>query len=235
MNSIPKKRRPKPARCLGQRYGRLVAVGPLEFARVGVAQDTRSYVWCVCDCGRRTRVACGALFSGATRSCRCLQRDVTRQRQLTHGESKGSRRTNLYKRWQSMISRCYYPTEKNRAGYAGRGITICDEWRHSYESFRDWALANGFAEHLTIDRTDNDKGYSPENCRWVPFVVNANNTQASRWIEALGDRQSLAMWGRDPRCAVSAGTLRARLKVGVDPDTAVTTPSRKSGFKKRAA
>ena len=82
--------------------------------------------------------------------------------------------------WNGMKQRCYYKKGKEFAYYGGRGITVCDEWRHDFGAFKDWAYANGYDENAeygkcTLDRIDNNGNYCPENCRWVSMAVQNKN------------------------------------------------------------
>ena len=81
----------------------------------------------------------------------------------------------LYGVWNSMKQRCSNPKTKQHNDYGGRGIKVCKEWVKSYITFRDWAVLNGYAKGLCIDRTDNDAGYNPGNCRWATYSVNLQN------------------------------------------------------------
>lgn len=88
-----------------------------------------------------------------------------------HGES----RTRLYAIYGGMKSRCYNAHRRIYEHYGARGICVCDEWRESYLAFRDWALSNGYADNLTLDRINSDGNYSPENCRWIPQAMQTQN------------------------------------------------------------
>ena len=107
----------------------------------------------------------------------------------THGMCK----TRLYSVWANMLKRggaTKGVDEETKRNYQDRGITVCDEWL-VFENFRDWALSHGYSDDLEIDRIDNDKGYCPENCRWVTPKENVNNRRNTL---RLSDGTPLAMF-----------------------------------------
>lgn len=158
----------------GQRFGRLVAVEYYPAKKKGGNGKWK----CVCDCGMTTMVLAGDLVHGRTKSCGCLHRESTIERNTTHGYSHKER---LYSIWYAMKQRCYYNGSAHRQNYSMKGITVCDEWKDDYLAFRNWAYANGYYEQskdtphkdiLSIDRIDPNKNYCPENCQWISCDAN---------------------------------------------------------------
>lgn len=99
--------------------------------------------------------------------------------------------TRLHEIWKRMKQRCYNPNSVNNKNYYARGIVVCDEWKHDFEAFHDWAMDHGYADDLTIDRIDNNKGYSPDNCRWVDKTTQNNNQQKSIRLKYNGEWLSI--------------------------------------------
>lgn len=100
----------------------------------------------------------------------------------------------LYHVYLSMYVRCYKPQHPTYKHYGARGIKMCDEWVDDNVSFFQWAMKNGYKPGLTLDRIDVNKDYSPENCRWVDWVVQNNNKRNNRILTARGESHTLAEW-----------------------------------------
>jgi hypothetical protein len=135
--------------------------------------------YCMCECGGTIVTRGCALTSTYTTSCGCLRKILmksVRYKSEDHKKySEEERNSKLFKRWRGIWSRTQTgPSNKNYKIYAGKGISVCNEWR-DYYAFKSWALSNGFSENLTIDRIENFKGYEPNNCRWVSMAENLKN------------------------------------------------------------
>jgi hypothetical protein len=121
-----------------------------------------------------------------------------------HGKN-GQRLCNI---WYSMIARCEHKNNRGYEGYGGRGIKVCDEW-HDVNVFYKWALSNGYADNLTIDRINNDGNYEPSNCRWVTRKEQANNRRTNVYVEYRGKKYTVDELAETH--GINSDVLRARI------------------------
>lgn len=146
-------------------------------------------------------------------------------------------RTKLQQAWHDMRRRCYDSKSSRYARYGGRGITVCDEWRDNFEAFAAWSLENGFADDLTIDREDNDKGYTPDNCRWISHRRQVYTRGSNRCLTVNGETRSLPEWA--DRYGIDTDLLWSRIyRAGWDVERALTVPPmtrQQAGAQRRAA
>lgn len=215
---ISKKPRVQP----GQEFDRLTVQGCEFWIRRDRQARTRMAV-VKCQCGTIKAVPVRSLIEGGSRSCGCLQKEIVATllsaRTYEHGQSHG----RLHSIWTHMLQRCGNPNNPAFKHYGGRGITVCAEWR-KFVAFWDWSLKNGYGDTLSIDRIDNNQGYSPGNCRWVGMEVQSNNTRSNVPLTAFGETKNVKQWANDPRCVVSYAALRVRLGLGWQPEQAISEP-----------
>lgn len=171
---------------IGKKFGRLTV---LEKSDQRTSENRLKYE-CVCDCGNKVIVDGKSLRNGHTKSCGCLSRELTTKRCTKHGKTN----TRLYNIWRAMKHRCYNKNDSHYPIYGKRGIVVCDEWLDNFKSFYEWSMNNGYNDNLTIDRIDNDKGYSPTNCRWADIETQANNKRDTIKINYKGLNYSISQW-----------------------------------------
>lgn len=157
---------------IGQRFTRLVV---LSLHAKGQKMPRKIATWlCRCDCGQTTLATAINLKTGNTKSCGCLRRT----QRLTHGQSTGKNKTGAYESWSAMIDRCHNPNCRGYKNYGGRGIAVCDAWRKFENFFADMGpRPPGFS----IERADNDRGYDPANCSWIPRADQVKNQRFRGW------------------------------------------------------
>lgn len=210
----------------GQRFGRLTVLRRAEdkvfpSGKTGIVWD------CLCDCGKTKTIDGHALKNGATRSCGCLKDEVASKSLNKFPVKHGGTKTRLYGVWMAMRRRCYNKNSDPYKYYGGRGITVCDEWLHSFEAFRDWAYANGYDENApkgqcTLDRIDVNGNYCPENCRIVSQKIQANNTRVNHIVEYKGETMTIAQLS--DKVGIPYHRLQPRIVRGMSAEQAVATP-----------
>lgn len=195
----------------GSTYGRLYVL-----AYYGRCSGRRHYWLCRCDCGVHCVVRSYYLRSGKSRSCGCGRfQSITR-----HGRS----RTKEYQAWADMLKRCLNPSDKRFADYGGRGITVCARWQGKNGFSRFFSDMGEAAKHASLERINNDGGYSPSNCRWADGKTQSRNRRNNRNFEYNGRTQCLAAWAEE--MGMSHATLSGRLNRGWSFEDAILAPVR---------
>lgn len=201
---------------IGKKFNRLTVLELFKKEQVylfnGKKNGFRYFYTCLCDCGKITIVAKSHLLSGHTRSCGCIS-----QKHLKTN-------TRLFRIWNGIKGRCFNKNNNKFKNYGGRGISICDEWKNDFKTFYDWAMSNGYADNLTIDRIDNNGNYEPSNCRWVNQKVQQNNKSNSCFIEYNGKSLTLSQWAE--LYGLNYSTLKSRLSYGWTIEKALLIPVR---------
>ena len=192
----------------GNVYGKLTVLG-----YSGKSKSGDSLWQCRCECGTVKTVARGDLRKsyGGTKSCGCGR-----------SSAYGMCNSPEYTSWKGMKRRCYSRKDPWYHLYGGRGITVCDRWRHSFASFFDDMGPKPFPE-ASVDRIDNEGHYTPENCRWASKAEQSQNSRKARMLTCNGETMCLRAWAR--RLGIMHSTIRTRLKRGWSVERALTTPA----------
>lgn len=190
----------------GRRFGRLTVKSRAENKGYGLT------AWnCVCECGTEKAVLSMSLRNGNSRSCGCLQRQAA--------TSHGMRGSRVYNTWAQMKARCLNPRSRFFADYGGRGITVCDRWM-SFEGF--YADMGDQPKGKSLDRIDNSKGYSPENCRWATMLQQGRNKRNNRNLKFRGETRPVSEWAE--LMGIKKETVISRLNLGWSVEDALTHP-----------
>jgi hypothetical protein len=207
----------------GARFGNLVVIREVEPYKLPSGQTNRAFLM-KCDCETEKVVRLLHFYRGRTTSCGCVN-------SIRDGEGN----TKLCKLWRAINRRCSAIAHKTqRRHYFDLSIRVCDEWRDNWDSFRKWAIENGYKEGLQIDRIDSKGNYSPDNCRFITPQQNCNNRGETfrvvyKTIEYaftdLLDKKDLRHYDY---------TIRSRIKRGWSVEDAFDKPIRKGNYRKRA-
>lgn len=209
---------PNPVDIAGDRFGRLTAI---ERAVV----DKPGTYWVVkCDCGAVANVLYGNLVSGRQRSCGCLHRELVtgpNNFKFKHGKS----RSRVHNIWLGMLNRCFNKNSGAYKRYGGRGISVCTEWLKFSKFYADMGDP---PMGLTLERINNEEGYSLENCIWADAKVQANNTRKSNNSQKLFiNDQYLRIKEAAELLNMSVSCLKHRLSRGWSMERIISQPPRK--------
>lgn len=189
----------------GKTFGRLKVIKPVSEK---ITSETKFL--CECSCGKKKEIVGRSLTKGLTLSCGCYRNERVGETNSTHGATKVGANPDLlemYRIFSNMWSRCTNSSAKNYRDYGGRGINVCSRWE-SFEVFLSDMGERPTKEH-SIDRVDNNKGYSPENCRWATWVQQANNKRNNLTVEYQGRTVTVKQLAR--RLGINYYSLRARI------------------------
>jgi len=209
---------------IGKRFGRLVVI-----KENGKNKYKAILYLCQCDCGNKKITLGNSLRSGGVESCGCIRKDFPLN--YKHG-LKG---TKFYKKWESMKERCNNPNCKNYPNYGGRGIKVSNEWldfnnfkKDMYDDYLKHVEIHG-ERNTTIERENNNLGYSKENCSWKTMKEQANNRRTNHLITYKRKTLTIAQWEKET--GIKQSVICKRLKMGWTIKNALTIPLRKKYVK----
>lgn len=213
---------------VGEKFGRLTVIDEME-PYVSPSGKKSAKFKCQCDCGNIVTVTARNLKNGNVKSCGCLKSELSAQRNKLQKRKYNYTIKRLFDIYKGMLNRCYNENSEKYISYGGRGIKVCDEWVKNYETFEEWALSHGYADHLTLDRIDVNGNYEPSNCRWATAKEQANNTRFNHYLEYNGESHTISEWS--DITGISQRNIQNRLKLGWPIGDILTKPISKTARK----
>lgn len=203
---------------IGNTYGRLTVTSRSESKIVSGKKVTH---WnCSCSCGGTLVVAGAALRGNRTKSCGCLNSEVAKLTHRVHGHSPRSGASKAYHAWESMLRRCRCKDHPLFSNYGGRGISVCESWSTFSNFHKDMGDPPA---GLTLERVENDLGYSKANCVWATRMEQVCNRRSSIKVSINNETKVLKHWCDD--LGISYQKARRRVKNGEDATHVVTSMS----------
>lgn len=211
---------------IGNKYGRwtVLGVGESRFYSDKTKKTSIEHrMWlCLCECGTERVVSEMSLKSGKSVSCGCYNRERSSLKHTKHGEVVGDIKSVEYSVWSQLKARCNNPKNSRFAMYGGRGISVCERWNEFGNFLEDMGRRPG--KSYSLDRIDNNKGYSPDNCKWSTPHEQMTNRTITRFVSMNGEKVPLATLAKQHN--IPANTLRFRILKGWDIDEALNKPVR---------
>lgn len=175
----------------GDVIGNCIFIKDIEIEKKG-RQYVRTSIF-KCKCGKEFTSTIHAVKRGNTNSCGCLRKEVVSKTFTTHGHTKGCVESPEYRTWEAIRTRCTNKNQKAYKNYGGRGIIVCEKWMNSFEAFLEDMGKKPSGKH-TIERINNNKNYSPDNCKWATRKEQGKNKRNTILIESKGVVKSLREW-----------------------------------------
>lgn len=204
---------PRPSSFIqGRKFGRLTMLTKLPNNRA----------LCLCDCGTEKSITISHIIRGKIQSCGCLHKELASITMTKLSTKHGGYYTPTYHIWNSMLDRCRNPNNPAYKHYGERGITVCERWA----AFENFLTDMGEKPHKrSLDRIDNNKGYSPENCRWATNKEQSNNKRTCIQLTYNGETKNITEWA--DYLDIDRNLIYSRIEAGWSTHKALLTPSRK--------
>lgn len=212
------------SRFIGEKYNSLTILKDMG------KRNNESRVWVRCECGKESDKSLYEVKSGGIKSCGCIKKKMCKPPVLfKHGFS----RSVLYKIWSSMKARCTNEKNPYYYNYGGRGVKVCDEWINDAKAFCEWALDNGYAKGLELDKDKLGNGmvYSPQTCCFISKKENNRYKRDTKMIIYKGETRSLLEWCE--MLGIEPAVTNSRIYSGMSIEEAFSIPSGKRFRSKR--